>query len=221
MAHINLLPWREERRQVRKREFFALLAAVVIGSALTVFGAMMFFDQQIDLQNARLQFLDAEIAELDTKIAKIKELEKRKADLLQRQKIIEDLQSQRHVMVHLFDELVTTIPEGTFLTNMKQTGQRVELSGRAQSNARVSQFMRSLENSPWMKQADLIKVETKVDSPAATQPRSIAEAGARNEFQLAVTIENPNAPKTEQDASTSGSPPPPGSAAAPPPGAPQ
>jgi len=101
--------------------------------------------------------------------------------------------------VHLFDELVTSIPDGVYLTGIKQTGNSLELSGRAQSNARVSQYMRNLDASAWLKGTDLgiVQVDENKGGAASTAPKSISEASARNTFHMTVQIENQNAPKEE------------------------
>lgn len=201
MAKINLLPWRDERRALRKREFMAMLGGVLGASVLVVFGTMQFFDQQIANQEERNSFLGREIAELDVKIKEIDQLEAKKDKLLQRQKIIEELQSNRSTMVHLFDEMVSTIPDGVYLTGIKQTGNNLELEGRAQSNARVAQYMRSLEASDWLKGTDLQIV--KIGEPAAgNRTESTTLAAIKNTFILRVQIENPNVTPSDAESTT-------------------
>lgn len=212
MAKINLLPWRDERRAQRKREFFAMIGAVVIGSVLVAFLVLQFFEQQIAAQADRNKLLTSEISELDKKIKEIEGLELQRDRLLTRQKIIEDLQSNRSTMVHLFDELVMTIPDGVYLTGIKQTGTNLELEGRAQSNARVAQYMRNLEASDWMKGVDLQIVKTNEQTGTATTPVRAGNASIRNTFKLTLQIHNPNAPAP---AETENSGPPPAGAARP------
>jgi type IV pilus assembly protein PilN len=164
MARINLLPWRAERRKQREREFFIQLG-LAFGAALVVLIAWSFWmDARISNQNDRNDYLQAEIKQLDVRIEKIKDLEKVRASLLQRKQIIEQLQANRSQMVHLFDELVKTIPASARLANMKQSGDSMSLDGVAQSNSSVAEYMRNIEASPWMGHADLRKTENTHDA---------------------------------------------------------
>jgi type IV pilus assembly protein PilN len=164
MARINLLPWRLERRKKRQTEFFAMLGGAALLAAVVSFGLIQYFDGIETNQKQRNAFLDRQIVEVDKQIKDIENLEAQRASLLQRKQVIEDLQSNRSQMVHLFDELVRTIPEGIRLTSIKQAGQQLTLDGVAQSNARVSAYMRSIEGSGWMKQPDLAYIEQKGES---------------------------------------------------------
>lgn len=164
MAHVNLLPWRAERRKQREREFYMqLVAAFVVGLGVLLLW-VFWMDQRIDNQNERNAYLQTEIKQLDVRIAKIKDLEKVREHLLARKQIIEQLQADRSQMVHLFDELVKTIPTSARLTGLKQNGQSMSLDGVAQSNASVAEYMRNVESSPWMGHADLRKTENKHDA---------------------------------------------------------
>jgi type IV pilus assembly protein PilN len=164
MARINLLPWRAERRKQREREFYIQLG-LAFGAALVVLiGWSLWMDARIDNQNERNTYLTTEIKQLDDRIAKIKDLEKVRADLLQRKQIIEQLQANRSQMVHLFDELVKTIPASARLGGMKQSGDSMSLDGVAQSNSSVADYMRNIEASPWMGHADLRKTENTHDA---------------------------------------------------------
>jgi type IV pilus assembly protein PilN len=161
MARINLLPWREAERKRRKREF---AVAGVAGLGLSVVAALLVhfqIEQLIGDQGARNQFLNDQISQLDRQIKEIQQLEVTKANLLARMKIIQELQESRPEVVRLFDELVNAIPEGVFLTKMEQTGRNVVLEGRAQSNARVSAFMRNVEGSGWIGNPRLLLIEHK------------------------------------------------------------
>ncbi|HEY8585763.1 MAG TPA: PilN domain-containing protein [Rhodanobacter sp.] len=159
MAHVNLLPWRAERRKQREREFYMqLVAAFVVGVGVLLLW-MFWMDQRVDNQTERNAYLQTEIKQLDVRIAKIKDLEKVREHLLARKQIIEQLQADRSQMVHLFDELVKTIPSSARLTALKQGGQSMSLDGVAQSNASVAEYMRNIERSPWMGHADLRKTE--------------------------------------------------------------
>lgn len=159
MAHINLLPWRAERRKQREREFFMQLGSAVVAAVLAVLVWSLWMDARISTQNDRNNYLQGEIKQLDERIAKIKDLEKVRESLLARKQIIEQLQANRSQMVHLFDELVKTIPASARLNGLKQTGESMTLDGVAQSNASVAEYMRNIESSPWMGHADLRKTE--------------------------------------------------------------
>lgn len=164
MAHINLLPWRAERRKLREREFYIQLG-MAFGAALVVLIAWsVWMDRRIVNQNDRNTYLQGEIKQLDDRIAKIKDLEKVRAGLLQRKQIIEQLQANRSQMVHLFDELVKTIPSSARLGGMKQSGDSMSLDGVSQSNSSVAEYMRNIEASPWMGHADLRKTENTHDA---------------------------------------------------------
>ncbi|MBC6942550.1 MAG: fimbrial assembly protein [Xanthomonadales bacterium] len=159
MANINLLPWRAERRKQREREFYMMLLAAAVGALLVFFVAMMWVQHVIDDQQARNDYLKGEITALDAKIKEIEELDKTRADLITRKEIIEQLQSNRSTMVHLFDELVRTIPDGVRLTTMKQVGDTITLDGRAESNQRVASYLLNIDRSPWLGHSDLKKTE--------------------------------------------------------------
>lgn len=161
MAHINLLPWRDELRKQKQQQFAVVSAGTAIMGALLVLLGHMQMSALIDNQNQRNQFLQKEIAELDTRIAKIKDLEKTKAALLARMEIIQQLQHSRPRTVHLMDQLVYTLPDGVYLDRISQTGEALTLSGVAQSNARVSAYMRNIDTSKWMKNPKLDVIETK------------------------------------------------------------
>lgn len=161
MARINLLPWREERRKLRNRESQTLFGLTALAAFLIVIGIIYQYNQMIKNQVARNQFLEQEIAKVDEKIKEIEALERTRSKLLARKQIIEQLQASRSVMVHLFDDLVRTIPEGIRLNTIKQAGDVLTLEGYAESNARVSEYMRTLEGSQWMGNPDLAVVEAK------------------------------------------------------------
>ena len=164
MAHVNLLPWRAGRRKQREREFYMQLVAAFVVALGVLLVWMFWMDQRIDNQNDRNTYLQTEIKQLDVRIAKIKDLEKVREHLLARKQIIEQLQADRSQMVHLFDELVKTIPTSARLTGLKQSGQSMSLDGVAQSNDSVAKYMRNVEASQWMGHADLRKTENKHDA---------------------------------------------------------
>ena len=164
MAHVNLLPWRAARRKQREREFYMQLAAAFVAAFAVMLIWVFWMDQRIDNQNDRNTYLQTEIKQLDVRIAKIKDLETVRAHLLARKQIIEQLQADRSQMVHLFDELVRTIPSSARLSGLKQSGQSMSLDGVAQSNASVAEYMRNIEASQWMGHADLRKTENSHDA---------------------------------------------------------
>lgn len=184
MARINLLPWRAERRKQRQKDFLAMLGLSALGAALVAFLIVNYYSRQISGQNARNQFLQQQIAQVQKQIDQIKALDEKKARLLKRKEIIEDLQSDRSQMVHLFDSLVRTIPDGVVLTSIKQEGDKLTLEGRSQSNARVSTYMRTLEGAGWMTRPELSIIEAKE-----------GDVGLPFMFNLSVTLANPNAPR--------------------------
>ncbi len=161
MTRINLLPWRETLRYERKRQF----TSVVVGAAflmLAIIGyAYIHIGGKMDDQNARNRFLDAEIAKVDDRIKEIKELETKKELLLNRMDVIQNLQTRRPMVVHMLDKLVLALPDGLFLTNFEQTGLELTIKGQAQSNARVSAFMRNLDESEWFDSPTLEVIEVK------------------------------------------------------------
>ena len=161
MARINLLPWRTERRKQREREFYMLLLAAGVSGLLALFALIGWMGARIDNQTQRNTYLTNEIKSLDKQIEEIKELDKTKSQLLTRKAIIEQLQSNRSQMVHLFDEMVKTVPDGVRLTSLKQAGDVLTLEGVAESNARVASYMRNIDTSPWMGRTDLRKIENK------------------------------------------------------------
>jgi type IV pilus assembly protein PilN len=161
MVNINLLPWREELRAQRKREFgmMALLAVLVVGAGL--FGWHQYNESLIEYQKQRNAFLEGEIAKVNKQIKEIRGLEKTRKQLIARMKVVADLQSQRPLVVHLFDELVTTLPSGVYLTSMQQRGHTITVTGHAESNARVSAYMRNIDASPWLAKPQLRIIEQK------------------------------------------------------------
>ena len=164
MARINLLPWREERRKQRQQEFYVMLA-LAAGLGLLIFGGAFLYVQKLqEHQEAANEKLRQEIAVLNQRIKKIEELEAERERLLARKNIIEQLQKNRSQIVKLFDQVVRTIPEGVYLTNLTQQGARLTLEGISESNAKVSAYMRNLENSPILRVPELsVTEESQVD----------------------------------------------------------
>lgn len=186
MARINLLPWRVERRKQRQKEFGLMLGVAAIAAVVLSFLIITFYNGQISGQTERNAFLSEQITQLDKQIVEIEELDRKRAKLLARKEVIEQLQANRSQMVHLFDSLVRTIPDGVALTSIKQDDVILTLEGRSQSNARVSTYMRNLEGSGWMTNPDLSIIEATGE-----------DKGLPYEFKLQVKLANPNAPKDE------------------------
>lgn len=195
MAHINLLPWRAERRKIRQREFFMQLGAAAVAAVGVMFLWWFWMDMRIDNQNDRNAYMQDQIKQVDQRLAKIQDLEKVRAQLLARKQIIEQLQANRAQMVHLFDELVKTIPGSVRLMSIKQAGDQMVLGGVAQSNASVAEYMRNIETSPWMGQSDLSKTENSHD--ATRMPYS---------FGLTVALSKPKDDGNGQGSSSTSAP---------------
>jgi len=155
MSKINLLPWREAKRKELQTQFLIALM-IVAAMAVAVWGAGHFYHVQlIDVQNNRIALVEQNIKAVDKKIEEIKQLEREKERLLSRMRAIEQLQGNRPVIVHLFDELVTSLPDGVTVSSITQKGTNITINGLAQSNARVSSFMRKLEGSKWLANPNL------------------------------------------------------------------
>jgi len=165
MPRINLLPWREQERKVRRREFAVAAGAAVFAAAIFVLGGKLVYSSWTDAQTEKNNLLKKEIVKLDAQIADIQDLENRKQRLVARMEIIEKLQRSRPEIVHLFDEIVRIVPEGVYLTQIKQTNRKLEIHGVAQSSTRVSTFMRNIDASSWMDNPTLQVVETAQNSP--------------------------------------------------------
>jgi type IV pilus assembly protein PilN len=193
MARINLLPWRAERQKQRQKQFLSMLAISALAGLVLWFAVDRYYDMQIEGQRERNAFLDQQIAEAKTRTQEIELLEQKKSRLLSRKKVIEELQGNRSQMVHLFDSLVRTIPDGVVLTSIKQDADTLTLEGRTQSNARISTYMRNFESSGWMTSPELAIIEAKGE-----------DKGLPYIFKLSVKLTNPNAtadPKTPGTAS--------------------
>ncbi|MGV6816390.1 MAG: PilN domain-containing protein [Thiotrichales bacterium] len=184
MAQINLLPWRETRRQEQQKQFLSMIAAAALVGVALVAGAHFFVAKLQANQQHRNQVLENEIQIVNKKIKEIKRLEKLKQDLLDRMEIIQQLQQSRPEAVHLFDELVTTLPDGVYLTELTQKGDTFKIQGKAESDARVSTYMRNLDKSPWLKDPTLDVIETQ------SKDKKGGASNLRN-FSLSVKKESP------------------------------
>ena len=160
MARINLLPWREEKRQERQRQFLMTLLMTAILGVVIVFAAGVVFDQKISHQQSRNELVRQEIRRLEARIKKIDELERTRARLISRKQVIERLQASRSTTVELLDHLAKTIPVGVTLTTISQQGAALALSGSSQSNARVSAYLKELEVDELFLKPELVFVRT-------------------------------------------------------------
>jgi len=168
MAHINLLPWREELRKEKQRQFLTVTGLSLVLMALVILAAHLRIDGMIDNQVSRNRFLQSEIKKVEKQIKEINRLEEEKKRLLARMNIIQQLQQNRPEVVHLFDEMARIIPDGIHLTQLKQNGKTIVLNGIAQSNARVSAFMRNIEASDWLADPKLEIITKKGKGKAST-----------------------------------------------------
>lgn len=184
MANINLLPWREEQRKEQTNQFVSVTGLALVLTAAIMLLVHMTIDRMIDHQDGRNTILKNEIKRLDDELKKIQGLEDTKEKLLSRMEIIQSLQQKRPQIVHLFDEVVKTIPEGLHVTEIKQTGESITINGIAESNGRVSAYMRNIDNSDWMTKPRLLVIE------------SVRKDGRGSKFTLTA---QQSAPKSEED----------------------
>jgi type IV pilus assembly protein PilN len=195
MARINLLPWREEARRERQRQFlYSLMGTLVLGAILVLLVGM-FFDQRISLQEARNQKIQVEINRLNQRIARIAELERTRSRLLSRKQIIESLQASRSLTVELMDKLAKTIPVGITLTNVRQQGSNLTLLGRSQSNARVSAYLQSLEDMDLFVRPELRYVRAS---------QRVLNRAEPYEFSISVRLDNTRKEGEEDDTESEG-----------------
>jgi len=160
MPRINLLPWREGERKERKLAFLVALGVAALAAGVTAFSAYLLYGSMIESQEHRNQQLRSQIKTLDKQIEEINNLEVSKQKFIARMEIIEKLQRSRPEIVHVFDEIVRTLPEGVYLTGVKQTEKRLRFDGVAQSSTRVSSFMRNIDGSQWLRNPELEVVQT-------------------------------------------------------------
>lgn len=187
MIRINLLPHREIKRAARRRQFNFLLVVALVAAAGVIGIGQAAIATRIADQEERNALLEMEIVKLDAKIKEIQKIKEETQALLERKQVVETLQSNRTEVVHLFDEMIRILPEGLYVKSIKQTGDELQLSGYAQSSARVSTLMRSLEESPWFEQPDLIEIKAVTVSNLRAnefalkvkQTKQQAEAGAK------------------------------------------
>lgn len=184
MAHINLLPWRERLREERRREFLTIMVGFVIIAGGLVFLVDRYFNGEINMQQARNDFVRGEIALLDAQVAEINQLRQQKEDIRARMNVITDLQGTRPVIVRIFDEMVRTLPEGVFYEHVERTEDVIAVEGIAESYSRITELMRNLDDSEWFEATDLSEFSV-VESAETSMPASIS-------FSLTLNIELPN-----------------------------
>ena len=188
MTRINLLPWREWERQEQKKQFgvWSILSLLLAGAIMLLIHIQM--GAKIDYQLSRNNYISSEISKLDKQIAEISELQKVRRSLLDRMEVIQDLQRSRPSIVHLFTEIVNTVPNGVYLQSLIQTGGNLVMNGEAESNARVSTYMRNLSGSDWLKDPNLTVIEI--------EDKKVNRISA---FTLTVKQTSPNATEEEAD----------------------
>jgi type IV pilus assembly protein PilN len=169
MPRINLLPWREADRKRKRQEFLVGIGGAAMIALLLAILVKFQLQASIDFQLSRNQLIEDQTSEVDKQIVEIQGLEQQKQRLLARMEVIEQLQRSRPGVVHLFDQLVKTIPDGVYFTSIKQTGGKVQLNGVAQSQTRVSALMRNLESSEWLADPALERVETKGNNESGAE----------------------------------------------------
>ncbi|TKJ80551.1 pilus assembly protein PilN [Pseudomonas koreensis] len=188
MARINLLPWREERREERRKRFLLALIGVVVGSVGAVLIADQVISAAIERQVARNDYIGKQIAVVDERIKQISELKAHRQQLVERMRIIQDLQGNRQVSGRIFDQLARTLPDGVYFTEVKMTGKTLSISGAAESNNRVSDLMRNLEASDWF------------DAPSLNEVKATTagQVDQTNTFELTVRQTQPQAVEDDQ-----------------------
>lgn len=158
MSSINLLPWREELREHKKREFYLIAGACVLLAIVLLIVADLFISSQINDQNRRNAYIRNEVAVLNAEVEQIKDLQKRRTQLLDRMRVIQELQGNRPIIVRVMDELARAIPDGVYYTLLQSKGDELSIKGVAESNNRVSSLMRNLDASPWFSSPTLSSV---------------------------------------------------------------
>jgi len=163
MARINLLPWREARREEQKKAFLTILGFVVVAAVLLLVLGDRIVNTQIENQRARNDYLTQNIAVLNEQVQEIKDLQRKRNQLIERMRVIQELQGNRPIIVRVLDQLVRTVPDGVFYTSVEAVGQELTIEGIAESNNRVSSLMRRLDASEWLKDPNLDEVRAAPD----------------------------------------------------------
>lgn len=186
MATINLLPWRELRRDQLKKQFFIILVLTICLSGLLLFGWYSYINKQLNQQNGRNQFLQSKIDHLNQQVKEIAQLKKQKKELVARMNVIQALQGNRPEIVHIFDEMVRVLPDGVYFDSLNRVGNQLTIKGSAESNNRISSLMRQLDASQWFKSPNLLEVKAKKK-----------QGETANDFVLTVQIDSPSAIKAK------------------------
>ena len=188
MANINLLPWREQRREQQRKEFFVILGTIAGLGLLAVLFAHIVINGQIDGQGDRNNYLQTNIAELDKQVVEIRELQTRRNQLIDRMQVIQNLQGTRPLIVRIFDELVRTLPDGVYFRRLERKDSTITIAGTAETNNRVSSLMRQLEKSDWFA------------NPVLKGVRANPEFGDQaNDFDMTVTVTTPGATAAQDE----------------------
>lgn len=196
MRRINLLPWREERRQKRQRDFVIHLALAAVAAVVVAFGIHSYMQTQIDHQNERNAYLEGVIKKLDRQIQSINELKKRKAELTARMEVIEKLQSSRPTIVHLAENLVTTLPNGVQLTDATVTNDAsISLQGKADAQARVAAYLRRLNDADYIDDANLVGSGILAQASAD----EVGSSAGRYVFSIKAKVQPPKEDATAAD----------------------
>jgi len=180
MTKINLLPWREEARELQQKAFLSKLVASAVGGLALVVIWVLLAQNQLDNQNSRNSYLQSNIADMDKKVAEISQLKNKKQEMLSRMKVIQDLQGNRSEIVKMFDELVRAVPDGTYLNSLELNSNTIKVSGYSESNNLISSLMRNLDSSHKYVNSNLTKVQ---------HDSRLGEQGSV--FDLQVEIETP------------------------------
>ncbi len=191
MIRINLLPHREAKRAQRRREFNFILVGVLVAAAALWYVGKLYLDERTATQQRRNDLLVSENKKLTEQIDEIKKLKDQTTALLARKQVVETLQVNRSASVKLVDQLVRQLPDGVYLKSVKQTGQKINMVGLAQSNARVSTLMRNLESSPYLQNAELVEIKAVTDRNQRA-----------NEFSLNISLKGLEAPTSSKPAPT-------------------
>jgi type IV pilus assembly protein PilN len=182
MPGINLLPWRERLREERKREFLVMLGGLMVIAAGLVLLVDRYYRGELSGQQARNNIISTQIAVMDARLVEISRLREQRADILDRMEVIRDLQGTRPLIVHVFDELVRTLPDGVYYNTVSREGNMLSLEGVAESNNRVSELMRRLDESRWFREPGLEQI--------SATPASWTGSGGANEFSLTLQLES-------------------------------
>lgn len=160
MANIDLRPWREERRKERQKHFILVLVLVVVAAGAAGWSWDQQVASQIAFQSQRNTFLEQRISDLDQKIVEIQSLREQREQLIERMEVIQSLQGDRPIIVHVFDEMVKATPEGVYFNTMTSQGTTINITGNADRPLSISDFLRNLDRSPWFQNAFLINVQS-------------------------------------------------------------